>query len=490
MVRCQVFRFWLFLWVLCIVAVGQANAADERWYLTPGVSYIVPDSDRLADDNIGYQFGIGKPYTPFLNFELTLVGDSLHQASSPFNFKQRGIVLDAIYFPRYGKIFSLTPYSVLGIGVMKTDFDREKTQSRFTGNLGVGVMHTLGSSERMALRSDIRLRVDEADLVQQNRFDDWMVNLTLVVWLGNKDSDQDSVPDHKDACPSTPFGATVNKRGCELDSDHDGVFDSNDLCPNTPLGIKVNQKGCELDSDGDGVFDSRDLCPNTPLGVKVNQKGCELDSDSDGVFDSRDLCPFTPLGTKVDADGCTVRVDGNKVIVPVDSDQDGVPDDKDACPSTPLGIRVDERGCELDSDNDGVVDSKDLCPGSKLGDKVNLSGCKVNETIVLKGVHFVTGSDHLFPYSTAILDAVAGTLHQNPETVVEIAGHTDNMSDADFNKKLSERRAQSVVNYLVSKGVPASNLKPSGYGEDRPVATNSTPAGRTKNRRVELRILN
>ncbi len=92
--------------------------------------------------------------------------------------------------------------------------------------------------------------------------------------------------------------------------------------------------------------------------------------------------------------------------------------------------------------------------------------------------------------SYSILDRVATIMSENPELAMEIAAHTDNVGSFEFNLDLSEKRAESIVNYLVSKGVDAARLEGKGYGEARSIADNSTEEGRMRNRRVEFLILN
>lgn len=174
---------------------------------------------------------------------------------------------------------------------------------------------------------------------------------------------------------------------------------------------------------------------------------------------------------------------------PGDADGDGVTDDKDRCPTTPTGAKVDANGCELDSDGDGVVDSKDACPGTPAGVKVDAKGCEIMaKAISLSGIYFRTDSAELKSESIAVLDATADTLNANPGVGVEIAGHTDSQGDAGYNQGLSQRRADAVRSYLISKGVNGSRLSAAGYGETQPVADNGTSEGRAQNRRVELRI--
>lgn len=173
----------------------------------------------------------------------------------------------------------------------------------------------------------------------------------------------------------------------------------------------------------------------------------------------------------------------------VDSDGDGVPDTLDRCPNTVRGARVDAGGCELDSDGDGVVDRLDRCPGTRAGLKVDTNGCEIREIISLKGVNFATNSATLTPGSEAILEEAAATLIKRGDVRVEVAGHTDNTGSAARNRVLSQQRAETVMRYLVAKGVNPANLAARGYGPDRPVADNRTASGRAANRRVELEVL-
>lgn len=113
----------------------------------------------------------------------------------------------------------------------------------------------------------------------------------------------------------------------------------------------------------------------------------------------------------------------------------------------------------------------------------------VRDVVVLKGVNFANNSAQLTPASATVLDEVAATLVKRSEIRAEVAGHTDDRGEANYNRSLSQRRAESVRSYLVSKGVDASRLTARGYGEDSPVADNKTSAGRAENRRVELRAL-
>jgi len=183
------------------------------------------------------------------------------------------------------------------------------------------------------------------------------------------------------------------------------------------------------------------------------------------------------MGAAVDAHGCEF-----------DSDGDGTIDMHDDCPNTPAGASVDGDGCELDTDRDGIVNSKDRCPGTSAGSTVDSVGCLVAGSMVLDGVSFENNSSVLTGSAKSKLDEIASALRAHADSKVEVAGYTDSRGDAGYNKSLSQRRAESVVDYLVSTGVSRSNLSAVGHGEANPVADNSTSAGRAANRRVEFNV--
>ena len=105
------------------------------------------------------------------------------------------------------------------------------------------------------------------------------------------------------------------------------------------------------------------------------------------------------------------------------------------------------------------------------------------------GVTFDVGSSTLKPEFRATLDNVAQSLIQYPNSLVDVYGHTDSTGSDAFNQTLSESRARTVMNYLISRGVPAARLRSQGFGETMPVASNDTADGRARNRRVEIKIV-
>ena len=138
-----------------------------------------------------------------------------------------------------------------------------------------------------------------------------------------------------------------------------------------------------------------------------------------------------------------------------------------------------------DSDGDGVNDCLDKCPGTLTGAKVDDTGCLIR--IELHGVNFEYDSAELTATAKSILDGVADQLVAFPDEKkdIEVQGHASSEGSSQYNMALSERRSQSVADYLKQRGV-TNTLYAKGYGEDYPIADNSTEEGRQKNRRVEL----
>ncbi len=316
------------------------------------------------------------------------------------------------------------------------------------------------------------------------------------------DRDHDDILDTEDACPDVPgvISKDPAKNGCPpLDRDHDGVLDDDDQCPDVPKGDRPDAKrpGCPLlDSDGDGVYDDVDQCPDVPQGNHPDAKrpGCPLlDKDGDGVYDDVDQCIDIPAGPHPDArrPGCP----------DTDKDGDTIFDSVDQCPDVPAGLHPDPEkiGCPLpDRDHDGVPDAVDACPdkpGAPSPDPKK-NGCpglvemKGGMIVILRQVFFATNKDIIQKQSFPVLQAVADTLKVVPTIKrVGIEGHTDNKGKPELNTDLSDRRAKSVMRWLVEHDIAADRLEAKGYGPSRPIADNATNKGRALNRRVEFHIV-
>jgi len=228
-------------------------------------------------------------------------------------------------------------------------------------------------------------------------------------------------------------------------------------------------------------------CPVSLLNQRLETlaQSAVLDRDNDMVPDANDQCPDTPAGRSVDESGCEL-----------DDDHDYVVNDLDQCPETVAGVRVNAKGCGLDGDADGVFDGLDQCPNSAANVKVDLQGCEIKAevleaiNITLSGVLFEFDSHQLKTEFKQLLDnKVTPPLLKYPNTVVEVSGHTDNKGDEEYNQTLSQKRAESVVSYLLSQGIKENRIRAKGYGESQPIADNESEEGRSKNRRVEINVV-
>jgi OmpA-OmpF porin, OOP family len=243
----------------------------------------------------------------------------------------------------------------------------------------------------------------------------------------------------------------------------------NDIGPEQKQKLRARMDSASLDqdkdTDGDGFPDEIDQCPLVKEDGKppFTDDGCpDLDRDDDGILDKDDKCPDNP------------------------EDKDGI-EDEDGCP-------------EEDADKDGVLDIEDACPivpGVKNKDPEK-NGCPAekkkivvgkNEIKLLEPIQFEYNKATILKVSFELLDEVVELMKERDSLRLGVYGHTDNQGGVDYNKRLSEQRAASVVKYLVGKGIAENRLESAGYGMERPMMDNGTEEGRAKNRRVEFKIL-
>lgn len=288
------------------------------------------------------------------------------------------------------------------------------------------------------------------------------------------DTDRDGIPDPFDDCKEDPedFDGYQDQDGCPEDQDTDGdtIMDSKDACPTQPEDFDGvdDEDGCPervQDQDGDGILDDQDQCPQQPEDPDgfEDLDGCpDLDNDRDGILDQTDVCPLQPEDRDLfeDQDGCPDP----------DNDQDRILDEVDQCPLEPE-----------DYDND---EDEDGCPDLYKRIIVRKDRIELKQTI-----YFATAEDRILEKSFPLLDEVAQALVDYPKIKVSIEGHTDDQGKDDYNQDLSERRAASVLRYLVAQGVEPERMSSKGFGESQPIDDNRTAEGRAANRRVEFLIV-
>ena len=315
-------------------------------------------------------------------------------------------------------------------------------------------------------------RTDESELMATGAvgFNVWFnENLGLNFQHGWKKGFADNVANHFQATA----GVVIKFGG--KDTDADGVYDKNDACPE--IAGLVEFKGCP-DSDGDGIKDSDDACPDVAGLATMN--GCP-DADTDGVADKDDMCP-NDKGTKANK-GCP------------DTDGDGVVDKNDKCP-TAAGP-VANGGCAWpDTDGDSILDKDDKCPN--VAGVASEGGCpeiisneaKIGMNAFAQAILFKIESASFEIGVNDNLDGMIAIMKKYPQSEFAVKGYTDNSGSVSGNLKLSSSRANAVKDYLIANGIPAARLTATGFGQDSPIASNKTRAGRVQNRRVEVKVTN
>jgi len=333
------------------------------------------------------------------------------------------------------------PYATIGGGYTLLDDEGNGT---LNGGLGLNLWFT--DNLGLNLQSNYKHSFDDTSLLPH-----FQHALGLIVKFGGVDTDGDGIYDKLDACPEVAGLVAFN--GCP-DTDGDGIKDSEDACPTVKGSKEMN--GCP-DTDGDGIADKDDSCPKVK-GTKANN-GCP-DTDGDGVIDSKDACPKV-AGPKANK-GCPWK----------DTDKDGVLDKDDNCPKVK-----------------GVASNKG-CPEVVAAPiEVISQEAQAQLDAYAKTIYFNSAKSSFKSGVRPKLDAIYEIMKDYPNANFSIDGHTDSQGSASLNKKLSQRRADAVKNYLIGKGLSSVRLSSYGFGEDYPIDTNKTSAGRANNRRVEIRLI-
>ncbi len=253
------------------------------------------------------------------------------------------------------------------------------------------------------------------------------------------------------------------------DTDADGLNDGEEV-------MKYNTDPLKSDSNGDGLTDGEkvkiyDLDPNK----------WDYDDDTLNDYDEIKSHRTDPKNPDTDGDGLNDgeeinqhRTNPNKS----DTDLDALNDYAEV-----VTYRTDP--LKKDTDGGTIEDGKEVKRGTDPLDPSD-DVVKIAVPIVLDGITFETGSAEITPSSASRLKQALKTMESHPDILVEIRGYTDNTGSRAFNMQLSQRRAESVKNWLVNQGVKSSRITARGFGPDNPIASNKTAEGRRKNRRIEF----
>ena len=408
----------------------------------------------------GFGARIGLAFNPYLSLEIEGLGMPTRNRGDETNitvFAYRGSLL-VHFVPSH----AFRPFVVAGYGAMSSVSNDERVVPGDTdGFFHAGLGFKIGFGDRVGLRLEGRVMAPGAVIGDI---------LPIGDELGYGGPDFEAL-----ASLFINFGEVTNR-----------VIVKKEVTVVTPQ-----------DPDGDGISGNADRCPDQAEDRDgyQDEDGCpDPDNDGDGIPDARDRCPgeAEDKDSFQDDDGCP----------DTDNDNDGVPDGRDRCPADAEDKDnfQDEDGCpDLDNDGDGVPDARDKCP-AEAETKNNYQdddGCPDEVPVavkrftgVIEGINFKTNSAEILTGSYVILDRAVKVLQDYPDVNLEISGHTDSRGKPDYNRDLSQRRADAVKNYFVGRGIKSDRLTSIGYGLTRPISDNSTATGRAKNRRTEFRLIN
>ncbi|WP_289663584.1 OmpA family protein [Flavobacterium panacagri] len=419
---------------------SQPFAVKDNWNILPSLSYIGVNRYVGSGFSVGLQGSVNK-IDKLVTFNPAAAGhDSRgNVVTNPGDLMYYGIDATIKYsFQELIKSKVIDPSLSVGGGYT---FFGDNSFGTVNPGAGVTFWFTDAIGLELATRYKWAVAANDAKPLDRSVFQH---TAGLVFKFGGKDTDGDGIYDKDDACPDVAGLKQFN--GCP-DTDGDGIVDASDACPDV-FGLAA-LNGCP-DTDGDGIADKDDACPDV-AGLAA-LKGCP-DTDGDGIADKDDKCP-TVAGPKENG-GCPF----------LDADKDGVIDKDDDCPTVPGP--ASNRGCpEVTS-----AALEDL--------KVQARAIYFNSGKAT----FKTGDKE----TPARLDAIKEILKNYPNAKFSIEGHTDSTGSAKVNDKLSQDRANAVLNALVERGVNPENLEAKGFGSSQPVASNKTAAGKAQNRRTEIR---
>ena len=275
---------------------------------------------------------------------------------------------------------------------------------------------------------------------------------------GCPDADGDRIPDYLDFCPFTPGKKKYN--GCP-DTDKDGILDYEDQCPNEK-GLRVNH-GCP-DKDKDGIIDIVDRCPEIPgvyenNGCPLTHLGCCADSDGDGLNDNIDSCVNLP--GPAENNGCPVKKIRKKKEKRIRYEK---------IKKKPIEKVLEEAKIKIEAKT--VKQTLEEMP-----------------TIDFINVYFESDKADIQKQYEEKIRGFVKKMSLHPNTLILILGHTDSDGSLGYNMKLSAKRSKAAQKYMMKLGLDESRIVIKNYGEEKPDASNDSHTNKSKNRRVEVRLM-
>lgn len=318
---------------------------------------------------------------------------------------------------------------------------------------------------------------------------DYYFNAGVGISLVSESCDSDRDNDGISRCEENIIGTDPKNP----DTDRDGIADGDELYiyKTDPLKPDTDDDGINdydeiftyktnplsQDSDGDRISDGDEIQI-----YNINPLNPDTDHDDLSDYDEIFIYKTNPLSADTDGDGLS---DGSEILrfntdpLMIDTDGDGLSDGDEI-------IRYETDPNNLDTDGGSVDDFTEVRRGTDPNDPDD-DIVKTGVAIVLEGITFATGKADITPESEFVLQAALETMLMNENIIVEISGHTDDVGSVSTNKALSQRRADSVRQWLINKGIAPDRIIAKGYGSDFPRVPNNSEENRRLNRRIEFK---
>ncbi len=451
---------------------AQAGADVGSTYVAPLLTGSWLDDSRKADDDSGFAFAVGKAVAEKWNVE-ALVTSASHGIGAGQKLKLQGFELAAQRL--FYRAERVSPYLTIGLGRLEDRRPNSK-DADFYVKYGAGILGDLKKNTKTG--TNLQLRAELAGRRLDSRAGsgdpvDYVAMLGLQYnWGGAIEQP-----------PPPPPEPTVAR----------------DLPPPPPEPV-------DGDDDGDGVPNSKDKCPGTPPDTKVDANGCECgDIVLRGVTFVTGLAEITPQAQQL-LDTVSVGLakrTGAKIEIRGHTDDVGSENANMALSQLRAeAVKAYMASKGLDASNLTTIGlgemrhiaGNDTPDGREQNRRVTLQILSVvcderaEEDLVLRGVTFATGTNKITPTSRLVLDSAVQYVKARPMAATQVRGHTDDVGGDEANMRLSEARANAVRDYLIEGGIDASRVEAVGLGETDPIVANDSPAARSQNRRVTLRI--
>lgn len=433
------------------------------------ILYAIELSDALeVEFNLGYGKYAGEAYCNDLDqgiYNTTILPFDVRLKVNPFQLK------------------SWNPFFYVGAGVMHylSHTKPEGLDCEFDKTNGWAGLFPIGIGSEFSLGKNLLLELSLGGTLSTSFELDGFKGRTEEIW---------------DSYFNTSVGLIYNNKNCNTDEDNDLLSE----CDEKVIGTDPNNP----DSDSDGILDGEEFnnLKTNPLSIDTDgdrisdydevynwgTNPLNIDSDLDGLDEYKEIVELksNPLNADTDGDGINDFDEVTKYatdLLKPDTDVDGLSDSEEifAYKTNPL---------KKDSDDGSIDDLSEIKRGTNPLEKMDDIPEVKKQLFVFENITFGFDKTNITKESEKILNSALSVLNDNQEVLIEISGHTDNKGTKKYNQLLSERRAKSVKDWLVKKGIDPERLTSIGFGMDKPIVPNTSKANRQKNRRCELKQTN